>query len=140
MSENNDNVLEVACPKCYEENQINLATTIKCKHCDEPLIGEKYSKPIISVMSAIILGIGGGIILDETFETDRYPIKTEYNIIDSCLSYYEEPLKREDYKHKKDICICALKKTENEIDYSDVKKNNKEFLHTFENEAKECMK
>ena len=40
MSENKNNVLEVDCPHCYEENKINLSSTIKCKHCDEPLIGE----------------------------------------------------------------------------------------------------
>ena len=68
MSENQDNILEIDCPYCYEENKINLSSTIKCKHCSEPLIGEKYSKPIISVMTAIILGIGSGIFLDEKFE------------------------------------------------------------------------
>ena len=140
MSENKNNILEIDCPHCYEENKINLSSAIKCKHCNEPLIGEKYSKPIISVMTAMILGISGGIFLDETFETDRYPINIEYNIIDSCLSNYEEPLKRGYYKQKRNICICALKKTENELDYGDYKKDKNNFLNIFEKEAKECIK
>ena len=140
MSESKNNILEIDCPHCYEENKINLSSAIKCKHCSKPLIGEKYSKPIISAMTAIILGIGGGIFLDETFETDRYPIYTEYNIINSCLTNDEEPLKEEYYKQKRDICICALRKTENELDYSDYKKDKNNFLNIFEKEAKECIK
>ena len=92
------------------------------------------------MLTAIILGIGGGIFLDETLETDRYPINIEYSIIDSCLSSYEEPLKRGYYKQKRDICICALEKTENELDYSDYKKDKNGFFNIFEREAKECIK
>jgi ribosomal protein S27E len=123
LSENKDNILEVECPKCFEENIINLSSTIKCKHCNEPLIGKKYSKPLISTMTAIIIGAGGGIFLDKKFETDRYPIHIEYNIIDSCLSSHEEPLYRKHYIKKRDICICSLRKTENELDYDDFKKD-----------------
>jgi hypothetical protein len=91
-------------------------------------------------MTAVILGIGGGIFLDETFETDRYPVNVEYNIIDSCLSSYEEPLKRGYYKQKRNICICALKKTEQKIDYDDYKKDRNRFLDIFEEEANKCIK
>jgi hypothetical protein len=140
LSKKNDNTLEIACPYCDEENKINLSSAIKCKHCNEPLINEKYSKPIISVMTAVILGIGGGFFLDETFETDRYPVNVEYNIIDSCLSSYEEPLKRGYYKQKRNICICALKKTEQKIDYDDYKKDRNRFLDIFEEEANKCIK
>ena len=131
------NILEIDCPHCLEENKINLSSEIKCKNCNESLIGEKYKKPIISVMTAIILGIGGGIYLDEKFETDRYPINIEYNIIHSCLSSYEEPLNERYYKNKKRTCVCALGKTENEIDFEEYE--NK-FLDIFEDKAKECIK
>ena len=139
MSENKNNILEIDCPHCFEENKINLSSAIKCKHCDKPLIGEKYSKPIISVMTAIILGIGGGIILDEKFETDRYPIIIEYSIIDSCLSSNKTPLRRGYYKNKRNICICALKKTESKLDYDDFKEDENNFLDIFENKARKCM-
>ena len=91
-------------------------------------------------MTAIILGIGGGVYLDEKFETDRYPINTEYNIIHSCLSSYEEPLNKRYYKNKKQICICALRKTENKIDFDEYKKDENKFLDIFEDKAKECNK
>jgi hypothetical protein len=135
-----NNILEIECPHCSEDNSINLSSTIKCKHCNEPLIGEKYTKPIISVMTAIILGIGGGVYLDEKFETNRYPINTEYNIIYSCLSSYEEPLSERYYKNKKQICSCALRKTENKIDFDEYKKDENKFLDIFEKKAKECIK
>ena len=134
------NILEIDSPHCFEENKINLSSEIKCKYCNEPLIGEKYTKPIISVMTAIILGIGGGIYLDGKFEIDRYSINTEYNIIHNCLSSYDEPLNERYYRIKKERCICALKKTENEIDFDEYDKNENKFLDIFEDKIKECIK
>ena len=137
----NENNLEIECPHCFKDNSINLSSEIKCKKCKKPLIGEKYKKPIMSAMTAILLGVGGGIYLDEKFETDRYPIATEYNIIDSCLSSYdEEPLDRKHYKKKKQICICALKETESEIDFDEYIKHENKFLDIFEKKALSCIK
>jgi transcriptional regulator with GAF, ATPase, and Fis domain len=76
------------------------------------LTGEKYSKSIGSMMIAIVLGTVGGVFLDKQFETNRYPINIEYNIINNCLSAYEKPLRREYYEKKRKVCICALKETE----------------------------
>lgn len=138
MSENKDNILEVDCPHCYQENKINLQKAIKCKHCEKPLLGEKYTKPIVSVLTAMIFGLGSGIAIDESFETDRYPISVEHSIIENCISSYNKPLKKSYYKNKRNTCICALKKTEDILDYGDYKDDQYQFLNIFEQESKKC--
>jgi len=134
-----DNVLEVDCPHCYEKNRIKLSSAIKCKHCNKPLIGEKYTKPLISTMTAIILGIGGGVFY-EKFETDRYPIAIEYSIVNSCMSSYEKPLISKYFSKKKNVCICALKETETEIDFHEYAKDKNKFLDVFGNKVGECIR
>lgn len=139
MDEKNDTNLEIECPHCFKENKINLSKEIKCKHCEKPLIGQKYRKPFMSAMTALILGAGGSYYINEQFESNRYPINFEYAIINSCVSYSEQPLLRKDYRNKEDICICALNKTQIEIDYSDYKKKQITFLNIFEAKARGCM-
>lgn len=138
-SNKNDNNLEIDCPHCYEKNKINLSSEIKCKHCDKPLVGEKYTKPIMSALTAILLGLGGGFYLDDKFEADRYPISIEYDLINSCVSFYEKPLKEKDYRKKQNVCICTLKYTQEEIDYSEYKESENKFFDIFEEKVKECI-
>ena len=139
MDEKNDNNLEIECPHCSKENKINLSTEIKCKHCEKPLIGQKYKKPFMSAMTAIILGIGGGYYFNEKLDDNRYPLSVEYVLIDSCVSYDKRPLLAKDYKNKENICICALNKTQKEIDYSEYKKKQSTFMNILELKANECI-
>jgi len=140
MDEKNDNNLDIECPHCSKENKINLSTEIKCKHCEKPLIGQKYRKPFMSAMTAFILGAGGTYYINEQFELNRYPLNIENGIINSCVSYYEQPLSHKDYRNKENICICALNKTQKEIDYSDYKNKQNTFLNIFEAKAMECIR
>lgn len=95
---------------------------------------------------AMCLGVGaiGGHNIDDiiekyNLEADRYPIVKEYEIIESCISNYNEPISRKVYIDKKGVCICTLEKTELEFTYEDYKLNNMEFLNIFEENVKECM-
>lgn len=139
MNEKNDNNLEIECPHCSKENKINLSTEIKCKHCEKPLIGHKYRKQFMSAMTALILGAGGSYYINEQFESNRYPLNKEYSIIYDCVSYDKRPLLHKYYEEKENICICALNKTQKEIDYSDYKNKQNTFLNIFEANARECM-
>uniref|UniRef100_UPI0040473A1A hypothetical protein n=1 Tax=Aliarcobacter sp. TaxID=2321116 RepID=UPI0040473A1A len=139
MNEENDNNLKIECPHCSKENEINLSTEIKCKHCEKPLIGHKYRKPFMSAITAFVLGAWDTNQINEQFESNRYPINFEYAIINSCVSDSEQPLLRKNYKYKEDICICALNKTQEEIDYSDYENKQNTFLNIFEAKARECM-
>lgn len=132
-------VLEIECSHCKENNDINLSEEVKCKSCGESLTTKKYAKKkIISASTALAVGLGGGLYIDEKFETDRYPIKTEYNIIQSCLSNDNRALSESNYKKKIDICICAQEKTMSDITYSEFKNNQVAFIKIFSENVKKC--
>ena len=103
----------------------------------------KNSK-IASILMLLGVGAVGGHNIDDivekyNLEADRYPIVKEYEIIENCISSYNEPISRKVYTNKKGICICTLEKTEFEFSYENYKLDNIKFLTIFEENVKECM-
>lgn len=102
-------------------------------------------KKVASILMA--LGVGGisGHYVDDLVEkynlqTNRYPMKIEYKIIEKCISNYNEPLSERVYGNKSNICICALEKTELEYPYELFREDKGyEFLNKFEVNARDCM-
>jgi hypothetical protein len=102
------------------------------------------NKNIVSVLGIFVLGGMAGHHIDDfveryNLEVGRYPVALEYRIIESCLRSDETPLRRSDLKRKKDVCICALEKTEFECDYAKFKESQTTFLTLFEQNAIECL-
>jgi len=100
-------------------------------------------KKIVSVLGIFILGTVSGHHIDDlvekyNLEIDRYPIKVEHSIIENCISSYEKPLKRSHIRNKKEVCICALDKTELEYDYESFQHNTNRFIEIFENKSRVC--
>ncbi len=134
--------LEINCPNCDEENTVKLSAEIKCKNCEEPLTKIKYGKlkkPFIGTLTAIIIGSVGGHQVVEYFDTDRYPMSIEHSILENCISSYDEPLRTSRIRKKKEVCICALEDTINEVSYSEYKDSNNMFIRVFELKAKDCI-
>lgn len=101
-------------------------------------------KKVASILMALTVGGVSGHYIDDLIEkynlqTERYPIKVEYNILDNCISNYNEPLSENVFGNKKRICICALEKTEIEYAYSSFRADKNKFLNLFEIKARECM-
>jgi len=99
---------------------------------------------VTSILMALTLGGVAGHHIDDIVEkynlqVDRYPIKVEYDIIYKCISNYDEPIKREIYLAKKEVCTCALEKVELEYDYTNYQIDYIKFLDKFEIKANECM-
>lgn len=115
---------------------INLSENLKCKNCQKPLTNSKYIKPLIKGTSifttAILIGIGSGIGLDEFFEKNRYPISVEYSIIERSLSGDPSPISRRWFKSKKEACFDALEKTQKKISYKEYKDNPLKFMDEYE--------
>lgn len=61
----------------------------------------------------------------------RYPIKTEFSIIDQCINKDKRIQYIEIYKYKKDICINAYSQTIKEVSYDEYKSNNRKFIDVF---------
>ncbi len=100
-------------------------------------------KKIASILGVFILGSVSGHHIDDlvekyNLEIDRYPIKVEHSIIENCISSYSKPLKRSHIENKKEVCICALDKTELEYDYESFQYNTSGFIEVFESKSREC--
>lgn len=101
-------------------------------------------KKIVSILGVFILGNISGHHIDDlvekyNLEIDRYPIKVEHSIIENCISSYSNPLKSSHIINKKEVCICALDKTELEYDYERYQYDYSGFLEIFGNKSRECM-
>jgi len=131
--------LEIVCPNCEEENTVKLSSEIKCKKCEKDLSTWKYGKIAKKVMcsgTAIVIGsISAYHVGKHIHSEDRYPIATEYSIVNSCVSNYSKPLRRIHIQQKKAICISVLSEIMKEFDYDDYKKDQAKFLDIFESKA-----
>jgi len=140
--ESKQSKLEIVCPNCEEENTVKLSSEIKCKKCEKDLSTWKYGEIAKKVMcsgTAIAIGsISAYHIGKHIHSEDRYPIAVEYSIVKSCISNYPEPLRRIQIRQKKEVCVCALSKTIEKIDYDDYIKDEEKFLDIFEHKASEC--
>ena len=101
-------------------------------------------KKVATILMALMVGGISGHYIDDIIEkynlqTDRYPINIEYKIIEKCISNYDEPISERVHGNKRDICICALEKTEIEYSYELFRTDQNIFLNTFEVNARECM-
>lgn len=127
--------MQVQCPSCSAENNINVGNEIVCGKCKASLSGfayRKYKKPLMTAISALVIGAYGSYKLEHAyFHGARYPVRTEYAIIDSCVTSDRADLSTIEFKQKKQICLCAFEKTIDEISYAEFKSNVNEFLGTF---------
>lgn len=131
--------MKIECPKCFKENNLNLEAKVNCGHCKEEITGYTYKKPLISATTALIIGAGGFFAVDNyLLSNDRYPISTEYELIELCVSSYQKPMKSRNFSEKQSVCICALEETMKEISYSDINDKESNFIEVFDRKASEC--
>jgi hypothetical protein len=131
----------IECPKCFKYNDLKLKENVKCGHCQEELSGHKYKKRVISVTTALMIGVGGSYATNKyLFTENRYPLAVEYSIIESCVNSHKKPLAYSVYGKKREICLCALEETIDDVSYKKFSKDETSFLITFEKKAKQCGK
>ncbi|MCP4132446.1 MAG: hypothetical protein GY754_15850 [bacterium] len=136
--------ITIICPECSEFNYIEFKNDYKCKKCANGLTSKVYtkflnSKPVIRTIMALAIGAGGykgaDILMEKNKlfapEQHRYPIKTEYSIIENCTSRYSRPYSTIVFKKKREICTSALEEVQKEYSYSEFLKNKYNFLKKF---------
>jgi len=100
--------LDVECPHCFEENNIDLTSAIQCKKCEKPLLTKKDSKLLLSGVVAAFIGTGAiaGVMLDDITEIYKLPFKMKYKMTQTCLQEFS---KNGQYtRETRDTCLCAV--------------------------------
>lgn len=149
-----NNEIEIICPKCSK----TVTADLEYANCDcgEQLSKKKYIKKpwmVISTTVAFLSGVVGTVggeyylvkensINEKTIQnkvSNRYSTNDEFLILETCIFADDRPLDRSEVDVKKRICICALEKTQHDIDLLIYDKNNPNFMYTFYEKANECM-
>ncbi|WP_284303740.1 hypothetical protein, partial [Marinospirillum insulare] len=82
--------MQIECPSCSTGNKIEFAQNIVCCECKKSFAGhfyKKFKKPLISATTALFIGAFGTYKVEQVFfEDQRYPLKVEYELIDSCVN------------------------------------------------------
>ena len=132
--------MKITCPECSTEKHLTVQAKVVCDKCQCNLSEYEYkSAPLLSTTMALLLGAGGFFAVDQTLlEGNRYPLSTEYAIIDTCANAHGKFQSRSKYKQQRDICICALKKTEEDLSYSDYKDDRRQFNRQFRQNVSRC--
>jgi hypothetical protein len=133
--------VEIECAKCGSSNVIPRPWELSCNKCNAPLSSGKYSKSWKTAWAALVFGSFGTYHATNWIAADRYPIQVEHAIIESCISASKRPMARSIIVNKRDVCVCALKKTQDEFDAGAYRGKNKknEFISTFEANAVFCV-
>jgi len=135
-------ILKLDCPKCGQENNIKSSVTIRCGECEEDLTQDVYKKRpwAFKSVAVLLLGALGWTEAKEWMDIDnRYPLKYEYEVVNSCLNSYEKPVSRNVYNQKSELCVCALGMTQKSMNYDEVKEEPKEFLRKYELNFDTCL-
>ncbi|MFQ2148663.1 hypothetical protein ACK33U_08555 [Aeromonas jandaei] len=130
----------IECPKCSKKNDLHIEAKVKCGHCQEELTGHTFKKKIMSGGTILAIGIISGQVADYALLDNRYPMSVEYSIVDACTNADPELVSKTIYLHRKDVCLCAMKDTMNEISYIRYNVDKKSFLSTFQKNTNECIR
>lgn len=134
--------MQIECPSCSTDNQIEFGENIICNQCKESFAGysyKKFKKPLISATAALFIGAFGTYKADQIFfEDQRYPLNVEYELIDSCVNASRTLASVYRQANKTQVCICALGKTMKAISYKELKKSEPEFLTHFRKSISSC--
>lgn len=132
--------MKIECPHCKEQNEIEFAENIKCHKCGKSFKDYNFRKShkfAISAVSALAFGGIGGYHLNGYF-SDRYPVRVEYAIVDTCVNGAGNRIEEYLYRHKRELCSCALEKTMPKVSLSELKSDPAKFGKVFRDEEQKC--
>ena len=108
--------MKIECPHCQKDNEIEFAENISCSECEKSFKGFKFSKrKLVSASSALLVGALGGYAVESGLDKERYPLEVEYAIVDTCVNSSKNMVSVSWYESKREACLCALEKTENDV-------------------------
>lgn len=136
----------VECPNCSKANEIEFANNIICGECNSSFFGHvyrKYRKPFLSVTTALVIGAYGGYKVTDLADSqashvNRYPMKVEYELVNTCLNSNIRSLTRASYSRKQEICLCAVEATAANLSYASMRGNPQTYLLALSHSVDTC--
>jgi hypothetical protein len=123
---------------CGDKAEVGATVKFHCKTCANVIEKFVVKKPLKAAGLAAILAYGGSQFIDYAITDNRYPLDVEYGILEACSNSHRISLSNSSYSSKKQLCLCALEETMNEISYVRYNVNEKGFLKAFRSNVKEC--
>lgn len=123
---------------CGDKAEIGATVKFHCKTCSTHIEKFTIKKPLKAAGLAAILAYSGSQFIDYAITDNRYPLAVESEILNACTNSYQEPVSFRVHGKRRDVCLCALEDTMNEISYIRYKVNEKAFLKAFNSRAKAC--
>ncbi|WMN64953.1 hypothetical protein [Vibrio parahaemolyticus] len=130
---------EELCSCKDEDREVKVKMTTYCGKCSEVIGKFAIKRPFKALGVTVLIAYGGSNFIDYAISDNRYPLGVESELLDACTSSSERLLKYTHYKNKKNICVCALQDTMNEISYIRFKIDDKAFSEAFSKNARACI-
>jgi len=111
---------------------------INCQECGNSVKKIKVKSPVKAAAIVAALTIGGSQFVEYAITDNRYPIATEFEILNACINGGERSLSRKYYQGQREVCLCALEDTMNQISSTRKKVTDFLFLEAFRENVKDC--
>lgn len=135
--------MKLICENSNCKKEIEIDEKIICSHCKTLQKKTLAIKPLVA--GAILAGFAAfagykvSPIVTSSSDNWRYPVKTEFSIIDSCINSDKSIQLRIHLKQKKEICITATEQTMQQISYANFKENQSKFTNAFRQNIKKLQ-
>ena len=130
--------MEIACPKCGTDTRLPLPFGITCASCKAHIADGKFDRRSNRLGRLVFVAAATGALSYTIMSSDRYPIATEYAIVESCVGNSKRSLLDREVREKRDVCLCALEQTQQDLTLDDLEGDRKAFFSTFKVKAEEC--
>ena len=130
--------MEIACPKCGTDTRLPLPFGITCASCKAHIADGKFDRRTPRLGRLVIVAAATGALSYTIMSSDRYPIATEYALVESCVGNSKRSFLDREVREKRDICMCALEQVQQDWTLDDFEKDRKIFFKTFRTKAEEC--
>lgn len=139
-SDSDEQLSTPAC-SCESDRQNYIVDVIvSCSNCSNRLIKKTIKKPYKVAAILAVLSYGTSQFVEYVITDNRYPLDIEFETLSACVNPYERPILYNSYRNKKEICLCAMEDTMNEISYVRFSVDERGFLDAFEQNIIHCSK
>lgn len=125
--------MKIQCENESCKNDIYIEENITCPSCKQIQKKKLMIKPLVMGTTLALISAYSAYEISSKLHssTKRYPVKTEFSIINNCINGDNTLQYIKDLTVKKNICIEAYNKTIQDVKLDDFKENHKIFTKLF---------